>query len=145
MGIDAPMDLADDINWLDDYTEDKFRNLNGRGGGPPLFRGTEVVEFPVDQNTLTKRYTEEAIKWYLMSAKQGHTLAQSNLGGIYGNGRGVAQDYVQAHMWFNLAVMEGHENAVRSRDMAEKRMTPEEIEQARALAQDWMRKHQRGL
>jgi hypothetical protein len=93
----------------------------------------------------TEQNTEEAIKWYLMSAEQGHALAQSNLGGIYGNGRGVAQDYVQAHMWLNLAVMEGHENAVRSRDMAEKRMTPEEIEQARMLAQDWMRMHQRGL
>jgi arylsulfatase A len=28
----------------------------------PLMRGTEVVERPVDQNTLTRRYTEEAIQ-----------------------------------------------------------------------------------
>ncbi len=63
MGIDAAMDLADDINWRNDYTEEMFRKLKRRSGGPPLFRGTEVVEFPVDQNTLTKRYTEEAIKF----------------------------------------------------------------------------------
>jgi arylsulfatase A-like enzyme len=63
MGIDPKMDLASDINWRNDYTEEKFRKLTGRRGGPPLFRGTEVVEFPVDQNTLTKRYTEEAIKF----------------------------------------------------------------------------------
>ena len=29
----------------------------------PLMRGTEVVEYPADQDTLTKRYTEEAVKF----------------------------------------------------------------------------------
>lgn len=29
----------------------------------PIIRGTEVVERPAQQNTLTKRYTEEAVKW----------------------------------------------------------------------------------
>jgi arylsulfatase A len=65
MGIDPTMDLASDINWRKGYTEEKFRKHkpNNRAGGPPLMRGTEVVEFPVDQNTLTRRYTEEAVKF----------------------------------------------------------------------------------
>jgi arylsulfatase A len=63
MGIDPTMDLASDINWRNGQNEESFRKKKGRAGGPPLFRGTEVVEFPVDQNTLTKRYTEEAIKF----------------------------------------------------------------------------------
>lgn len=29
----------------------------------PLMRGTEIVEYPADQATLTKRYTEEAVKF----------------------------------------------------------------------------------
>jgi arylsulfatase A len=29
----------------------------------PLMRGSEVVEYPADQSTLTKRYTEEAVKF----------------------------------------------------------------------------------
>lgn len=29
----------------------------------PLMRGTEVVEYPADQDTLTKRYTEEAVRF----------------------------------------------------------------------------------
>ena len=29
----------------------------------PLYRGTELVEQPVDQSTLTRRYTEEAVKY----------------------------------------------------------------------------------
>ena len=65
MGVDPTMDLADDIHWRNGYTEEKFRKLsaNSRAGGPPLMRGTEVVEFPVDQNTLTRRYTAAAIEF----------------------------------------------------------------------------------
>lgn len=29
----------------------------------PLIRGTEIIERPADQNTLTQRYTEEAMSW----------------------------------------------------------------------------------
>ncbi len=29
----------------------------------PLIRGREIIEFPVNQELLTKRYTEEAVKW----------------------------------------------------------------------------------
>ncbi|MEM7010386.1 MAG: sulfatase [Verrucomicrobiota bacterium] len=29
----------------------------------PLIRGREIVEHPVDQETITKRYTEDAVKW----------------------------------------------------------------------------------
>ncbi len=64
MGVDPKMALSRDILWREDFNEEKFRKLNtGRGQGPPLMRGTEVVEFPVDQNTLTQRYTEEALKF----------------------------------------------------------------------------------
>ncbi len=28
--------------------------------------------------------------------------AQSELGAFYANGHGVPQDYIQAHLWFNL-------------------------------------------
>jgi arylsulfatase A len=38
------------------HTEGKYREL-------PLMRDTEVVEAPVDQSTLTRRYTEEAVEF----------------------------------------------------------------------------------
>jgi len=65
MGADPAMQLSDDIRWRGGFNEEKFRQLtpNNRRAGPPLFRGTRVVEFPVDQNTLTKRYTEEAVRF----------------------------------------------------------------------------------
>ncbi len=65
MGIDPEMAISKNINWREGATEEQFRGrkTNSRVGGPPLFRGAEVVEYPVDQNTLTKRYTEEAIQF----------------------------------------------------------------------------------
>jgi len=33
--------------------------------------------------------------------------AEINLGVMYANGQGVAQNYVRAHMWFNLAAANG--------------------------------------
>lgn len=36
----------------------------------PLMRGTEVVEYPADQDTLTKRYTEEAVKFIRSNASK---------------------------------------------------------------------------
>jgi arylsulfatase A-like enzyme len=36
----------------------------------PLMRNTEIIERPADQNTLTKRYTEEAIRFIEDNAKQ---------------------------------------------------------------------------
>ena len=38
-----------------------------------------------------------------MAAAQGLASAQDNLGSMYYTGRGVPQDYVQAHVWYNLA------------------------------------------
>lgn len=36
-------------------------------------------------------------------AEQEYPGAQYRLGTMYSNGQGVPQDYVQAHMWYNLA------------------------------------------
>lgn len=40
-----------------------FKNPKAEYWNVPLMRNTEIVERPADQNTLTKRYTEEAIRF----------------------------------------------------------------------------------
>ena len=35
----------------------------------------------------------EAVRWFQLAAEQGHARAQYFLGGMYGEGRGVPQDY----------------------------------------------------
>jgi uncharacterized protein len=56
---------------------------------------------------------------------------------LYAEGRGVPQDYVRAHMWFSLAAAQGEQRAVKTLDMAERKMTPTQIAEAQKLARDW--------
>jgi TPR repeat protein len=52
-------------------------------------------------------------------------------------GHGVPQDYVQAHMWFNLAGASGNADAVKNRETVAAKMTPEQISEAQRLAREW--------
>jgi TPR repeat protein len=56
---------------------------------------------------------------------------------MYAEGHGVAQDYVQAHMWFNLAAAKGDANGSRDRSMVAGQMTTPEIAEAQRLARNW--------
>ncbi len=54
----------------------------------------------------------------------------------------MPRDYVQAHVWINLAVSnlppgEGRDKAVKSRDLLAKSMTPAQISKAEKLAREW--------
>lgn len=44
-------------------------------------------------------------------AEQGYALAQGNLGLMYENGQGVAQDYQEAVRWYRLAAEQGNAGA----------------------------------
>jgi arylsulfatase A len=54
--------FAKDIVFREGKTEEKVRSEKAVNGKVPLYRGEEVIEYPVDQTTLTKRYTAEAIR-----------------------------------------------------------------------------------
>jgi arylsulfatase A len=54
--------FAKDILFREGKTEDKVRSEKAINGKAPLMRGDEVIEYPVDQTTLTKRYTAEAVR-----------------------------------------------------------------------------------
>ena len=60
---------------------------------------------------------------------------------MYAKGRGVAQDYVQAHMWFNLAASrvtgEKHKKYSDARDLVVKQMSSSQIAEAQRLAAKW--------
>ena len=80
---------------------------------------------------------KEAVRLYRLSAEQGDAFAQYNLGVRYYNRQGVPQDYVLAHMWWNLSDSNGNKNAIENRDIIEKRMTPQQIEEAQEMARNW--------
>lgn len=70
-------------------------------------------------------------------AKQGDPRAQYLLGRMYMEGRGVTQDYVQAHVWLNLATTGGVAEARGYRDNVSSRMTSQQIADAQQLARTW--------
>jgi uncharacterized protein len=61
---------------------------------------------------------------------------------MYVQGQGVPRDYVQAHMWFNLAASRftgeaGHNIDAAARDDLSEEMTPAQIAEAQRLAREW--------
>ena len=70
----------------------------------------------------------------------GGAFPQYNLGAMYADGQGVIQDYVRAHMWFNIAASSGDKDAVKNRDIVAKRMNSTDISTAQKLARECVRK-----
>ena len=74
-------------------------------------------------------------------AEQGDADAQFNLGVMYANGEGVSQDYVEAHMWYNLAAAqssgEDRDSMVKARDNVAARMIADQIAEAQRRAREW--------
>jgi len=78
----------------------------------------------------------EALKSYRLAAQQGHTSAQVDLGAMYAVGQGAPQNYVRAYLWFNLSASSGNVSAIKGRDLAASRMSPEQIAEAKKMARD---------
>ncbi|MEL6644224.1 MAG: tetratricopeptide repeat protein [Pseudomonadota bacterium] len=79
-----------------------------------------------------------AFEWYLRAAMKGHPGAQSGVGWYYEVGRGMpAPDLVRAYMWYVLSAIGGDPDAAISMDEVIKKMTPEQIEHANILIEDY--------
>ena len=85
-----------------------------------------------------------AVKWWKLSAEQGHAKSQGNLGAKYAFGKGVLKDYVYAPMWGNLAATNGNKLGAKLRDDFEKKMTFADISYAQKLARECVRKKYKG-
>jgi len=81
---------------------------------------------------------KEAVKWYKKSAEQGNSKSQFSLGNLYYN----SHDNVMAHMYWNIAAVSEHKDAIKNRDLIAKEMTPSQIQESQDLAREWMRTHQ---
>ena len=103
----------------------------------------------------------EAVKWRRRAADKGHPPSQMDLGSMYENGQGVPQDYLLAHMWYNLAAAgwpaAGYPGEdvlvaktgipccraaiVKLRDELSAKMTPSQIAEAQRMAREWLEQH----
>jgi TPR repeat protein len=76
-----------------------------------------------------------AIRLFRPLAEQGNAKAQTVLGVMYRRGEGVARSPVRAFIWLSRAAARGDTKAkVELRDVSQT-MTPEELSQAREMAQ----------
>ena len=109
---------------------------------PPALRPAERLP---TLRMLTARAGEGLDQKRVQAADPENTAAQFDLGVKYATGQGVPQDYVQAHMWFNLAASrstgEMREDAVERRDQIANEMTPDQLAEAQRLAREWDAAH----
>ncbi|MFP4055388.1 MAG: sulfatase [Candidatus Brocadiia bacterium] len=61
MWLAAGMDFAEDAKLPEGASVEKLKDGEKKRNQVPLVRDEEVIEYPVDQSTLTQRYTQEAI------------------------------------------------------------------------------------
>ena len=87
---------------------------------------------------------KEAARLYRLAAEQGYADAQGNLGVMYVFGKGVTKDFVYAHMWGNIALMNGDERGELVRDGVAEKMTSSQIEEAQRLARECVKKNYKG-
>ena len=52
-------------------------------------------------------------------------------------GIGVLQDYVLAHMWFNICAAGGREDCMEARTRVQKKMSRTQIDKAQEMARNW--------
>ena len=76
-----------------------------------------------------------AIRLFRPLAGQGNARAQHLIGVMYRKGEGVARNPVRAFAWFSLAAAHGDREAKAKLQDVSQTMTPEELSQARAMAQ----------
>ncbi len=75
----------------------------------------------------------------LAAAAQGDINAYFDLGVAYSTGSdGLDVDLIEAHKWFNLAAVQGHEESAFCRADVSDEMTAREIAEAQRRARSWL-------
>lgn len=92
------------------------------------------------------RDAAQAVEWYRKAAEQGDVSAQGLLGVLYSLGQGVAQNYVEAYYWLDLAAaVKGpkQEQYSTNRQMVGTHITVDEQAEVQERATKWLAAHPR--
>ena len=95
------------------------------------------ADFGSGQRALEAGELDEALSQWLRAADEGDGRAMLALARLHREGRGMLQDYVEAHRWFNLAASKGVADAAKERDALSAQMTPAQIAAAQERAAAW--------
>ncbi len=78
-----------------------------------------------------------AVSWFAKAADFGIADSQFNLAILLARGNGVKQDLEESYKWFAAAAKEGDKDAAQKRDEVGKAMRKEQLESAKAKAEQW--------
>jgi TPR repeat protein len=89
---------------------------------------------------------EVSAQWFTLAADQGHAYAQYHLGVMYSHGQGVERDIARGYMWLSLAIeglldTDTLESGQEVLATLAAEMTPEQLEQAEELIDQWRAGH----
>lgn len=96
-----------------------------------------------------RRSTRKSLYWHCRAAIQGHVPAQYELGNILSNffndpNRNTAigtTDYISAYMWYTVASINGHEDALDAREKIAAQMSSDNVLRAKRWATKWKHIH----
>ena len=129
-GSGVPLDKQEAVRWLRLAADQDDPDAQ-------LFLATV---FPETQPTAAELAVQR-LNRLREAANRGIASAQGSLGELYRDGMGVPQDYVLAHLWFNLAASqstgEEYEKYSAQRDEMASQMTPRQFAEAQRLAREW--------
>jgi TPR repeat protein len=104
-----------------------------------LSRVTAATKTGTDNIGNSRKSAAFLIESRLAEAAQGRTNAYFDLGVIYSTGsEGVEVDLTEAHKWFNLAALSGHDESKICRAEISLEMTAREIAEAQREARIWL-------
>ena len=84
-------------------------------------------------------YSQSLIASCLAAAASGDPSAYFDLGVAYSTGvNGLECDLVEAHKWFNLAAVSGHDEAAQCRQEVAEELSSREIAEAQRRAREWL-------
>ena len=63
MSVNPKSKVSKDVVFREGMTMDSLRQVKWRGRRVPLLEKDEVIEYPVDQSSITQRYTEKAVEF----------------------------------------------------------------------------------
>ncbi|MBI3777221.1 MAG: sel1 repeat family protein [Gammaproteobacteria bacterium] len=100
-----------------DVALDTWKAMADSGHSRAQFNLAYMYEFGI----AVPANSEEAVKWYTLSAQQGYARAQNFLGWMYEMGKGVAQNRTEALKWLRKAADQGSDDALADFRLVSKR------------------------
>lgn len=143
LAVDTLLDRKDEANPIEKETQ----TATPKEGVQPLKSVKRQVSTELDTKTepleiteelMAQRLSEGDLQSAVLAAKilapKGNGPAQFVLGSAYAEGVGVLQQFKLAHMWLNIASLNGSNEAVEARNELQTKMTPDAVMEAQELA-----------